>query len=223
MPSEDKPSSHTKAIVTWVGLAVSITTAAIAVLQFRKTDIVTPYQQQVHAACNHIQQIDSAAEQTILQGVVSPFSYLGGPISSRGPEPSLSPGSPLRRLGFFGFMSTPLVPKAVAVSALQSNYDSTKLEFDLLDQRTTPPVLTDQKRRQEAAKNAYLATLHTALQEAQRFDDITALSQVLPLIPNPASAVEINDSMTALAGGDCIVTPRVTAGGGPQASASAQP
>jgi hypothetical protein len=107
-------------------------------------------------------------------------------------------------------MPTVSVDKAVVVPALQSNYDSTKLEFDLLDQRQTPPALKDQKKRQEAVKDNYLATLHSFLQKAEHeLPDRPTLNQVAALFASATGAVEINDAMSALAGGDCTVTPPV--------------
>jgi hypothetical protein len=181
-----------------------VTTATIAVLQFRKTDLVTPYQQQVHAACNRIQQIQTVAAQTLSQGVAmeNPFSQGRPGADGLSPNPFGSAGQLV--------MPTLLVDKAVVVPALQSNYDSTKLEFDLLDQRQTPPALKDQKKRQEAVKGNYLATLRSFLQRAQHdLPDRPTVNQVVALFASPAAAVEINDAMSALAGGDCTVTPPV--------------
>jgi hypothetical protein len=204
MPDDDK-RSPSKAIIAWGTLATLVITATIAVLQFRRTDTVTPYQQQVHAACNRMQQIETATAQTLAQGVAMdlPFSQ-GGPGGGGIPSnPIASPG-PL-------VMPTLLVDKAVVLPALQSNYDSTKLEFDLLDQKQTPPALRDQKRRQGAVKDSYLATLRSFLQRAQHdLPDRPTVNQVAALFASPTAAVEINDAMSALAGGDCTVTPPVT-------------
>jgi hypothetical protein len=203
MPAEEeknpahakKKPSLAKRIIPWATPALGAIGVIITVWQDRKTDVVTPYQQQVHAACNRIQQVEIATGQTLAQDLAMSAPPGGFPLRSDSSGPAL-------------VMPTLLVNRAAVLPALQSNYDSTKLEFDLLDQRTVPEALKDQKTRQEAAKDRYLVILRTNLEKARHdLPDQPTVTQVAALFADPAAAVDVNDAMSALAGGDCTVTP----------------
>lgn len=186
-------------------MAAAVSTV-LAILQFRKTDVVTPYEQQVRSACNRIQQVRTASTQSLVQGLSMSIPFPQDPNGGAGPPAPEAPRPP-------GAMTMPAFTfdKASVVPALQSTYDSMKLEFDLLDRRTVPSALRDQKTREEAAKDTYLATLHTTIEEAEHdLPNRVTLNQVQALFWSPAADVEINDAMSALAGGDCSVTPPLT-------------
>jgi hypothetical protein len=177
MPDEDRPS-RSKTLMAAIGTAAALITAlgAIGILQFKRTDEVTPYQQQVHAACNRIQDMLTRDAMGEL-------------------NPSFSPDGAV------------FIDKASLLSILHSNYQVVQLQLDLLDHRPTPSALKEQKRHEEDAKQAYLATFRDYIQLVQRdMPDHPPLQQLSRTAPSSAAAVTLNDALSALAGGDCSIT-----------------
>jgi hypothetical protein len=178
--SDDKKASRSKwavgTIIAGVGAVAALIGALAATGFLKRADPVTPYQQQVHATCNRLQDLSRDV-----------IGQLG---------PSFSPDGQL------------FVDKALLLRWFQSNYDAAKLQLELLDQRTTPTALKEEKRREEVAKDAYLAAMRSDIERVQR--DLPARLSFQQLSPMEASfapfIVEMNDALTGLAGGDCTVT-----------------
>jgi hypothetical protein len=194
--------SPSKSLLAWGGLAVGVAgaLASIGVLHYQKADDVTPYQLQVHAACNRLQQIHTSASQGLSLGVSMMFPRSWFQYTAPTPVE----------------MPTYAINKAVLMQGLQSDYDATKLEFELLDQRTTPTALKSVKQREESAKGNYLSFELTLIQKAQRtlpdpapVEQMTAVGLLdLPVLGGTSSAaeVELDDTLSALAGGNCTTT-----------------
>jgi hypothetical protein len=113
------------------------------------------------------------------------------------------------------------VDKASVLQVDQFNYDAIQREFQLLDERKTPSSLKDPKKREETARDNYLTAWRSFIEQVRQdlpghasLGQIATVQQRAESTRGASVMVEINDALSALAGGDCAVA-RVITGSSP--------
>jgi hypothetical protein len=183
MAETTERGSQTK-IIAWIGAVVGLV-SAFGVLYgiFHKTSTEIPdYQRQVIASCKDVNRVVTADHGLeIIQFDDSPD--FGDPTSFA------------------------LVRKDALLRVMQQNLDAVRERFRLLNERSAPKQLNEQKHRAESAQQNWYAVSEDAIRTIEKqVQDRDPFQKTQTLLSGPRitqAGLGLNEAMTALAGSEC--------------------